>query len=255
MNLSDSKTIITGGAGGIGSAIGIRLLESGGQVGVLDNSPDRLQALRDRLTAAGNEAAVSFHRADVTNLEQTEKAIASCVDRMNGINLLICAAGILVDGVVVGLGPGGVVRYSLDAWRRQLDVNLTGGFIAARVAAEHMILGRTRGCVILFSSISRFGRAGQTCYGATKAGVASLARSLAEDLAPYGIRAFSIAPGLTETGMALGVAEGRRAEFVQSVLLNRMGTPDEIAHLTLAAAENPYVNATTIDIHGGYLRA
>ncbi len=250
MDLSTSKAAVVGGAGGIGTAIVGRLLAEGSRVAVIDCSGENLECLRDRYAHASERMILD--QADVTAPSYPE-LFERTLEELGGVDLLIYAAGILIDGVVVGLGPGGMVTYSQESWRRQVDVNLTGAFISAQVAAAQMIRARTRGCLAFFSSVSRLGRAGQGCYGATKAGVASLATSLARELAPYGIRAFSVAPGLTETEMAMSVPEGRRSEFVDSVLARRMATVDEVAQMTVEAIRNDYICATVLEIHGGYL--
>lgn len=250
MNLSTSKAAVVGGAGGIGTAVVGRLLDEGSRVAVIDCSEENLERLRDQYAYASEQMIVD--QADVTDASYPER-FERTLEKLGGVDLLIYAAGILIDGVIVGLGPGGMISYSQASWRRQVDVNLTGAFISAQIVASQMIRTRTRGCLTFFSSVSRLGRAGQGCYGATKAGVASLATSLARELAPYGIRAFSVAPGLTETDMAMSVPEGRRSEFVESVLAQRMASADEIAHATVEAIRNDYVCATVVEVHGGYL--
>lgn len=249
---SSIKAVITGGAGGIGAAIADQICHLGGQVSVIDNSTERLEQLEQRFVTRNDKCSVIIQHADVTDAQGMASAIKDSAEQMGGINVVICAAAILIDGVIVGLGPGGVRRYSHEDWQRQLDVNLTGSFVTAQIAAEMMILARTSGCIVLFSSISRHGRPGQSCYGATKAALASLAVSLARDLAPYGIRALAISPGLTETEMAMSIPDARRKDLLETVLARRMGTPEEIARMTVEAVVNDYVNGTVIDVHGGY---
>lgn len=251
MQLEQVKAIITGGAGGIGSALAIALARAGGRVAVVDKNTENLARLERQLSDA-DKLRVTLYEGDVTDSERMHELVQQAADAMDGLNVMTCAAAVLIDGVVVGLGPGGVRRYALDAWKQQVDTNLTGAFVSAQLAAEHMIMRREPGCIVLFSSISRWGRPGQACYGATKAALASLATSLAHDLNPYRIRAFAIAPGLTDTDMARSVPEGRRDELLSAVLARRMGTPQEIVALTVSALSNDYINATVLDVHGGY---
>lgn len=250
MDLSESRAVIVGGAGGIGTAMVERLLAEGARVAVVDQCQHGLDQMAERIPAASDRLAL--HRADVTAADYSP-ALASALDSLGEVDLMIYAAGVLIDGVIVGLGPGGMASYDPDSWNHQVAVNLTGAFITAQVAAERMIRARTRGCLVFFSSVSREGRPGQGCYGATKAGVAALATSMARELAPYRIRAFSVAPGLTETAMAMSVPDARREEFSESVLARRMATADEVAHLTLEAIRNDYVCASVLEVHGGYI--
>ncbi len=251
MDLSLSKAIIVGGAGGIGTALVKRLLLEGACVAVVDACEARLARMAGQFAEVSAGQLILDH-ADVTRPDYS-KSLEHTLDSLGRVDLMIYAAGILIDGVVVGLGPGGMATYCLASWRRQIAVNLTGAFLSAQVVAGRMIRARTRGCLVFFSSVSRQGRPGQGCYGATKAGVASLAISLARELSPYGIRAFSVAPGLTETAMAMSVPAGRREEFSDSILARRMATPDEIAHMTVEAIRNDYVCASVLEVHGGYL--
>lgn len=250
MNLSESRAVVVGGAGGIGSAIVGRLVAEGSRVAVVDCSGERLDRLRKRHAASA--AQVTLDQADVSAPAYPEH-FERTLEELGGVDVMIYAAAVLIDGVIVGLGPGGMVTYDHAAWRRQVDINLTGAFLSAQVAASRMIQGRTGGCLVFFSSVSRVGRAGQGCYGATKAGVVSLANSLARELAPYGIRVFSVAPGLTDTEMAMSVPQGRRQEFCESVLAGRMATCDEVAHMTVEAIRNDFVCGSVLEIHGGYL--
>lgn len=250
MDLSVSRAVIVGGAGGIGTAMVERLLAEGARVAVVDQCQHSLDQITERFAAAGDRLAL--HRADVTAADYSP-TLAGALDSLGQVDLMIYAAGVLIDGVIVGLGPGGMASYDLDSWNHQVAVNLTGAFITAQVVAERMIRARNHGCLVFFSSVSREGRPGQGCYGATKAGVTALATSMARELAPYRIRAFSVAPGLTGTAMAMSVPEARRAEFSDSVLARRMATADEVAHLTLEAVRNDYVCASVLEVHGGYI--
>ncbi len=139
---------------------------------------------------------------------------------------------------------------SLEQWQQVIDVNLTGVFLCGREAAQQMIECGSKGVIVNISSISRAGNMGQTNYAATKAGVQSMAVVWAKELARYGIRAASIAPGFIRTEMVMAMKEEARNKLTSGIPLGRMGEPDEIARTVEFIFQNDYVSGRCFDIDG-----
>ncbi|HHQ13904.1 MAG TPA: SDR family oxidoreductase, partial [Chromatiales bacterium] len=165
---------------------------------------------------------------------------------------LVNNAGITRDALLVKFKDGELVsKMSLDQWQAVIDVNLTGVFLCGREAAERMVRLGSKGVIINISSISRAGNMGQTNYAAAKAGVQAMAVVWAKELARYGIRAASIAPGFINTEMVQAMKPEALAKLTANIPLRRMGEPDEIAHTVQFILENDYVSGRCFDIDGG----
>jgi 3-oxoacyl-[acyl-carrier protein] reductase len=142
-------------------------------------------------------------------------------------------------------------KMGLEQWQAVIDVNLTGVFLCGREAAERMIRLGHGGLIINISSISKCGNAGQTNYSAAKAGVTAMAVVWAKELARYGIRAASIAPGFTRTDLLAGMPPEMLDKVTAPVPLKRLAQPEEIAHTAVFIAENDYFTGRAIDVDGG----
>ena len=157
------------------------------------------------------------------------------------LDVLVNNAGIIKDGLLVKAKDGVVTgRMGLEQWQAVIDVNLTGVFLCGREAAERMIGLGNGGLIINISSISKCGNAGQTNYSAAKAGVTAMAVVWAKELARYGIRAASIAPGFTRTDILAGMPPEMLEKVTAPVPLKRLGLPEEVAHAAVFIAENDF---------------
>jgi 3-oxoacyl-[acyl-carrier protein] reductase len=148
------------------------------------------------------------------------------------------------NGVAVG-------RMTMDQWNSVIGVNLTGVFLCAREAAAHMIESGNGGVIVNISSISRAGNAGQSNYSAAKAGVESMGVVWAKELARYGIRVGSIAPGFTHTEILASMRPEVLAKLIAPVPLKRLGQAEEIAHAVLFIFENDFFTGRCLDVDGG----
>src|ERR1035441_2998275 len=173
---------------------------------------------------------------------------------------LVNNAGIVRDALLVKVKDGAVVgRMTMDQGNAVIDVNLSAVFLCAREAAAHMIELGNGGVIVNISSISRVGNAGQSNYSAAKAGVESMGVVWAKELARYGIRVGSIAPGFTHTEILVcGGAENlasMRPEMLDKltapVPLKRLGRPEEIAHAVLFIFENDFFTGRCLEVDGG----
>jgi 3-oxoacyl-[acyl-carrier protein] reductase len=250
MQIKDKVVAVTGGARGIGKAIAGAFVERGARVALIDLSPADLDAARSEF--AGTGAKVSTYAANVAREEQVVAALDGIVADLGRLDVLVNNAGIIKDGLLVKAKDGVVTgKMGLEQWQAVIDVNLTGVFLCGREAAERMIRLGHGGVIINISSISKCGNAGQTNYSAAKAGVTAMAVVWAKELARYGIRAASIAPGFTRTDLLAGMPPEMLDKVTAPVPLKRLGLPEEVAHAAVFIAENDFFTGRAIDIDGG----
>jgi len=258
------RAIVTGAARGLGAAIATRLARDGADVALLDVSPD-VTATAERLAGgvgsvagmADGPRAVGLV-ADVSDEIASAAAVDRAVRAIGGVDVLINNAGI-------GGPDTDVTGTSLAEFRRVLDVNLTGTFLMCRAVAKVMIGQGSGGAIVNMGSVlGQQGVAGGAGYCASKAGIALLTQCLALELAPYNIRANTIAPGNMATEMHWDELRSRAArsgtgfdeqvEMVKaSVPLRRHGTGNDIAGTVawLVSPDASYVTGQTIGVNGG----
>jgi 3-oxoacyl-[acyl-carrier protein] reductase len=249
MELRDKTIVITGAARGLGAAMARRLAGHRPRLALVDLTADSLTDAAAACRSAGADVktygANVAKEADVTQL--FERIAGDC----GGVDALVNNAGITRDALLVKFQDGKLAtKMSIEQWQSVMDVNLTGVFLCGREAAQRMIEGGRRGCIINISSISRAGNMGQTNYSAAKAGVAAMAVTWAKELARYGIRAAAVAPGFINTEMVAGMKPEAREKLVSGIPLKRMGEPDEIAHTVEFILLNDYVSGRVFEIDG-----
>ena len=250
MELKDKVVVVTGGARGIGKAIAVAFAGRGARIALLDLVPADLEAARAELAATGAEVRV--YTTNVAREEQVAAAIEGVVADFGRLDVLVNNAGIIKDALLVKVKDGAVAgRMTLEQWQAVIDVNLTGVFLCGREAAERMIRLGNGGVIINIASISKAGNPGQSNYSAAKAGVTALAVVWARELARYGIRAASIAPGFTRTDILSGMPPEMLAKMTTPVPLRRLGLPEEVAHAAVFIAENDYFTGRAVDLDGG----
>jgi len=245
MQIKDQVFIITGGASGLGAATARMLTEHGGKV-----------VLADVQVEAGEKLAAElggkFVKCDVTS-EADGLAVVAAATAMGTLRGLVNCAGVAPAVKTVGKdGP-----HPLDVFQRTININLVGTFNMCRLAADAM--GKTeaaewgeRGVIINTASVAAFdGQIGQAAYGASKAAVAGMTLPMARDLSRSGIRVMTIAPGIFETPMLLGMpAEVQDALGKMVPFPPRLGKPFEYAQLAKAIIENTMMNGETIRLDG-----
>ena len=222
------------------------IVENGGSVVIADLKAN--QALCAELGAAA-----IFSATDVTDTGQLQAAISSAVESFGGLHILISCAGIGDAGRVVGKdGP-----MPLDRFTRIIGVNLIGAFNALRLASATMTGNDPdeegeRGVIINTASVAAFeGQIGQAAYSASKGGIVSMTLPIARELARYGIRVMTIAPGLFDTPLLAGLPEPARVSLGQSVPFPaRLGRPAEFAQLARQIIENSMLNGSVIRLDG-----
>jgi len=245
MEIRDQVFIVTGGASGLGAGTARTLAEAGGKVVIAD--------LNEAAgTALAQELGGRFVRCNVTS-EADGQAVVEAATSLGTLRGLVNCAGIATASRTVGkTGP-----HPLDQFARVININLIGTFNMIRLAATAMAsnapdAGGERGVIINTASVAAFdGQIGQAAYAASKGGVVAMTLAIARDLSRDGIRVMTIAPGIFETPMLLGMpAEVQDALGKMVPFPPRMGKPSEYAQLARAIVENPMLNGETIRLDG-----
>ncbi len=250
MKIERSIVAITGAAGGLGAAMARRLAGQGARLALIDFNPDMLDELSTNLKLPGED--ILTVPCDVSDESQVDEAFRSIVGHFGGLDLLVNNAGITRDALMLKIKDGQLQsRMSLSDWNSVINVNLTGVFLCARAAVEHMVSGGNGGLVINISSISRGGNMGQSNYSAAKAGVAAMTVTWAKEFARYGIRVNTISPGFIGTEMVRSMKPEALAKLQSMIPAGRIGEPDEIAHTVQYLMENDFVNGRNIEVDGG----
>ncbi len=247
MEIKNNAFIVTGGASGLGGATSRLLAQQGGKVVIADVQADKGEALARELGAN-----TRFVKCDVSS-EADGKAAVAAAAAMGALRGLVNCAGIAIGERTVGKeGP-----HQLDSFTRVIGVNLIGSFNMIRLAADAMSkLDATadgeRGVLINTASVAAFdGQIGQVAYAASKGGIAALTLPIARDLSRNGIRCVTIAPGLFETPMLLGMPQEVQDALGKMVPFPpRLGRPAEYANLVATILGNLMLNGETIRLDG-----
>ncbi len=249
MQLSDTRAVITGGVSGLGLATAQRIVSAGGKVTLLDVNDDKGQAAVEALGAG----RARFINTDVTDERVTAAAISAANQFMGGLNTAINCAGILGAGRVLGKeGPMPLATFSTTVM-----VNLIGSFNVAKAAAaimQHNPAGTDgeRGVIVNTASIAAYeGQIGQAAYAASKGGVVAMTLPMARELARFGIRVMTVAPGIFWTPMVDGMPEAVQQSLSASIPFpSRLGQPGEYADTVAFILASPYLNGETIRLDG-----
>src|SRR5450631_435194 len=250
MDVRKKAVVVTGAGRGIGRAIAMRLADHGADVALFDLHSNDLRETC-KLCKAESVQARSY-RVNVADDGEVSGAMTRVAADFGRLDGLVNNAGIVRDGLLVKVKDGAVVgRMSTDQWNAVIGVNLSAVFLCAREAAAHMIELGNGGVIVNISSISRIGNAGQSNYSAAKAGVESMGVVWAKELARYGIRVGSVAPGFTHTEILASMRPEVLDKLTAPVPLKRLGQPEEIAHAVLFIFENDFFTGRCVDVDGG----
>lgn len=249
MELQQKTILVTGGASGLGAACVRLLTQESAQVVILDLNAETGEALATEL---GN--ATRFIKTNVTDEADVQNAIKGAREAFGAIHGVINCAGIVIGEKVVG--KQGV--HSLASFTKVLNVNLIGTFNVIRLAAAAMIENQPgasgeRGVIISTASVAAFdGQIGQAAYSASKGGIVGMTLPIARELARYGIRVMTIAPGIFDTPLMASLPEAARVSLAQQVPFPpRLGRPEEYAALAKHIMENEMLNGEVIRLDGG----
>jgi 3-oxoacyl-[acyl-carrier protein] reductase len=250
MDIRNKTVVVTGAGRGIGREIALRLARRGADIALFDLNCEELDETSALCTAESVRArSYRVNVSDEGEVTSAMKQVAVDFGRLDG---LVNNAGIVRDGLLVKVKDGAVVgRMGMDQWNAVIGVNLSGVFLCAREAAAHMVEFGNGGVIVNISSISRVGNAGQSNYSAAKAGVESMGVVWAKELARYGIRVGSIAPGFTHTEILSSMRPEVLDKLTAPVPLKRLGQPEEIAHAVTFIFENDFFTGRCIEVDGG----
>lgn len=246
MHLQGCVALVTGGASGLGRATAQRLLDRGARVVLLD-----VPRSAGHATAAELGERCEFHGADVTDVEQVLAAVDHAA-ALGALRVVVNCAGVGDPTKVLGKsGP-----HPLEEFDRVLRINLTGTFnvirLASAVMAGNIPVDGDRGVIVNTASVAAFdGQIGQAAYSASKGGVVGMTLPIARELAAYQIRVMTIAPGMFETPLLLGLPQPAQESLARQVPHPaRLGKPSEFGDLVLHIVDNPMLNGETIRLDG-----
>lgn len=237
------RALVTGACGGIGRAIVAELAAGGGQVTACD-LPRALQAC----PPDGAAASVAFDQRDDDAIRAGVEAAAQA---LGGLDVVVANAGV-VDTI------HRAARFPPEAWRSDLETNLTGAFVLAQAAWPHLRRSAEEGSapsvVFVSSASAETGLPGQVAYTAAKAGIVGMARTLAAEWGPLRVRVNVVMPGIIGTPKVLAMPEGMRATMAAGIPLRRIGDPQEIAAVIafLAGPAAGYVHGQVLRVDGGF---
>lgn len=248
MEINGKTFLITGGGSGLGAATARALAGAGGCVLLADLNAEA----GERVAAELGELA-RFVQTDVTNEEQVRAAVATALHSFGGLHGAVNCAGIGGGARVLGKdGPMPLAHFTMI-----VTVNLIGSFNVIRLAAEAMQRNQPgdsgeRGVIVNTASVAAFdGQIGQAAYSASKGGVVGMTLPIARELARFGIRVMTIAPGTFDTPMVASLPEQARASLgAQVPFPSRLGRPDEYGALVRHIVENQMLNGEVIRLDG-----
>ena len=249
MQLASVRAVVTGGVSGLGLAVAQHLVAHGGKVALFDVNDDKGAAA----VADLGEVNARYFRTDVTDEAGVDANVAAAKDFLGGLNATINCAGILGSGRV--LGRDGAMK--LSQFQATVMVNLVGSFNVAKACAERMQGNEAgsdgeRGVIVNTASVAAYeGQIGQAAYSASKGGVVGMTLPMARELARFGIRVNTVAPGVFWTPMVDGMPDEVQQSLAASIPFpSRLGQPKEFADLVAYILTNIYLNGETIRLDG-----
>jgi 3-hydroxybutyrate dehydrogenase len=259
MKLKDKVAIVTGGAQGIGEAIARRFMSEGANVAIADLNLDEAKATADKLTAKGPGKAIAV-AMDVTNEDQVNTGVAQVVSQLGGVDILVSNAGVQI------VHP--IEEFPFGAWKKLLSIHLDGAFLTSKACIPHMYKKKSGSIIFMGSVHSKEASPLKSAYVTAKHGLLGLARVIAKEGGPKGVRANVICPGFVRTALvekqipeqakSLGISE---EDVVKKIMLGdtvdgEFTTIDDVAEVALlfAGFETNALNGQSLVVsHGWYM--
>jgi NAD(P)-dependent dehydrogenase (short-subunit alcohol dehydrogenase family) len=243
IDLAGRRAVVTGGAQGIGRAVAERLLDSGAAVSLWDRDQSLVAATAAEMSERGT---VHSATVDVARAEEVEKATASTVEALGGVDILVANAGITGPNVKLW-------DYPVDAWRQVMAVNLDGVFLCCRAIVPHMIRQKYGRIVNVASIAGKEGNPNASAYSASKAGVIALTKSLGKELADHDIAVNCITPAVAKTAIFDQMTQEHIDYMLSKVPRGRFLLVEEVASMVawLVSRENSFTTGAVFDLSGG----
>ncbi len=244
IDLSGRVALVTGASRGIGRCIALAIAQAGGGVGVHYQSREAAAAgVVAEIEAAGGDAFA--HAADVQVAADVEALVDACVARWGGLDILVCNAGIWKGAPVD--------EMTEQQWDEMIDVNLKGMYLATHYAVPHLKASSAGAIVNIGSTAGQRGEAGHAHYAASKGGMIAWTKSLAMELAPFGVRVNCAAPGWVRTDMVASALEADGETINAGIPLGRPGEPEEIAAVACFMVSDlaSYMTGEIVNVNGG----
>ncbi|HIQ18019.1 MAG TPA: 3-oxoacyl-[acyl-carrier-protein] reductase [Novosphingobium capsulatum] len=243
-DLTGMTALVTGAAGGIGSAISHALARQGARLALSGTNPGKLEAFRDELVAAYGQDHVALP-CDLSNAEQVEQLVPSALAALGKIDILVNNAGITRDNLAM--------RMKDEEWDAVIRVNLEAAFRLMRSATKPMMKARFGRIISVTSVVGATGNPGQVNYAAAKAGLVGMSKSLAQELASRNVTVNCVAPGFIRTAMTDVLPDAQKDALNARIPMGRMGEGQDIgaAVAYLASKEAGYMTGQTLHVNGG----
>jgi 3-oxoacyl-[acyl-carrier protein] reductase len=246
MKFEGKVALVTGAARGIGEAIALKLAQEGADVVVTDVDLEGVQRVAQEVEGLGRKAKAV--QADVSQREAVQRLISEAISLFGKVDILVNNAGIIRRGTFLEHDP--------QDWEKVLSVNLGGTFNCAKEVVPLMIKQGGGKIINISSVVGKMGDiASAPSYGTSKGAINTFTKSLARELAPYGITVNAVAPHAIETDMSREWSEEKRRQIVEAIPLKRLGKPEEVAEVVafLASDGAGFITGQILDVNGGYL--
>jgi 3-oxoacyl-[acyl-carrier protein] reductase len=243
-DLTGMTALVTGAAGGIGSAISHALARQGARLALSGTNPAKLRAFREELNDTYGHDHVEI-TCDLSNTEQVEHLVPAAIDTLGKVDILVNNAGITRDNLAM--------RMKDEEWDAVIKVNLEAAFRLMRAASKPMMKARFGRIITVTSVVGATGNPGQVNYAAAKAGLVGLSKSLAQELASRGVTVNCVAPGFIRTAMTDVLPDAQKDALGARIPMGRMGEGGDIgaAVAYLASRDAGYVTGQTLHVNGG----
>ena len=243
MRLKDKYVFITGAAQGIGREIALMMAQDGAHTAIADINEEKAQLVKEEVEKLGQKAWA--FKLNVSESTEVSSVLKTFIEESGRIDVLVNNAGITRDNLIL--------RMKDEDWDSVLSINLKSAFLCSRESLKYMTKQRS-GVIVNISSVVAFiGNAGQANYSASKAGLMGLTKTLAREYASRGIRVNAVAPGYIETPMTDKLSQKVKDSLLQSIPLNRLGTPEDVAKAVvfLSCEDSHYITGQVIHVNGG----